>query len=80
MERLLMKEPRTMLGKVGYYLLFAFFLAVLALLLFAVLQGIPAIGRYLQYELGTVKTGYYFVSVVFFLVPATLIYIMFSED
>lgn len=79
MEKLLMSEPTTLLGKAAYIslivLLTFFFFGLVSL----VAQGIPAAGKYLQYELGIIGTGYLFMGTALFLGPATLVYILFRK-
>ena len=79
MEKLIMNEPKTWLGKLLYFSVLSVFMIAIFSLLFLALQGVPALGIYLQNHIGTVKTGYYFVSLVFVLTPATLLYILFSK-
>lgn len=80
MERLLMREAKILFGKLLHFVFFALFLAAICVLLFITLQGIPALGAYLQNTFGGVKTGYYLVSLVFLLTPTTLAYIMLSKN
>lgn len=80
MEKVLMQEPKTIMGKMVYYTILSFFMVAIFIILFLALQGVPALGIYLQNHIGTVKTGYYFVSVVMVLTPATLLYILFSKQ
>lgn len=79
MERLLMRESQTILGKIIYYICIALFAVTMSVLLFLALQGVPALGAYLQSKIGIVKTGYYFMGLVFVLTPSTMIYILFSK-
>lgn len=79
MEKLLMREPTTLLGKAAYMsmivILTFFFFGLVSL----VAQGIPAAGKYLQYELGIIGTGYLFMGTALILGPTTIAYILIRK-